>query len=60
VQKPASMSDAQDFFKPLNDVITKATAMTEGRRADYFNHLKSVSDSLTAVAWVAFLGKDCG
>lgn len=54
------MADAQDFFKPLNDVITKANAMTEGRRPDYFNHLKSVSDSLAALAWVAFLGKDCG
>ncbi|KAL6637009.1 hypothetical protein ACP70R_024581 [Stipagrostis hirtigluma subsp. patula] len=58
--KPASMADAQDFFKPLNDVITKATAMTEGRRPDYFNHLKGVADSLAALAWVAFLGKDCG
>jgi adenylyl cyclase-associated protein len=54
------MADSQDFFKPLNDVISKATAMTEGRRPDYFNHLKSVSDSLAALAWVAFLGKDCG
>ncbi|RLN19157.1 cyclase-associated protein 1-like [Panicum miliaceum] len=60
LQKPASMADAQDFFKPLSDVIAKATAMTEGRRPDYFNHLKSVADSLPALAWVAFLGKDCG
>jgi adenylyl cyclase-associated protein len=60
VQKPASMADAQGFFKPLSDVIAKATAMTEGRRPDYFNHLKSVADSLPALAWVAFLGKDCG
>ncbi|BAS86137.1 cyclase-associated protein 1 [Oryza sativa Japonica Group] len=60
LQKPASMADAQDFFKPLNDVIAKAIAMTEGRRPDYFNHIKSVADSLTALAWVGFLGKDCG
>ncbi|EEC76093.1 hypothetical protein OsI_13337 [Oryza sativa Indica Group] len=33
---------------------------TEGRRPDYFNHIKSVADSLTALAWVGFLGKDCG
>uniref|UniRef100_A0A0E0GT13 Adenylyl cyclase-associated protein n=1 Tax=Oryza nivara TaxID=4536 RepID=A0A0E0GT13_ORYNI len=52
LQKPASMADAQDFFKPLNDVIAKAIAMTEGRRPDYFNHIKSVADSLTALAWV--------
>ncbi|KAL5218626.1 hypothetical protein ABZP36_019310 [Zizania latifolia] len=60
LQKPASMADAQDFFKPLNDVIGKAIALTEGRRPDYFNHVKSVADSLTALAWVGFLGKDCG
>jgi adenylyl cyclase-associated protein len=54
------MADAQGFLKPLGDVIAKATAMTEGRRPDYFNHLKSVADSLPALAWVAFLGKDCG
>ncbi|XP_044373442.1 cyclase-associated protein 1 [Triticum aestivum] len=58
--KPASMANAQDFLKPLNDTIAKATAMTEGRRPDYFNHMKSVADSLHALAWVAFLGKGCG
>ncbi|CAM0875079.1 unnamed protein product [Alopecurus aequalis] len=60
LQKPASMANAQDFFKPLNDAIGKAAAMTEGRRPDYFNHMKTVADSLAALAWVAFLGKDCG
>uniref|UniRef100_A0A0D9VYD0 Adenylyl cyclase-associated protein n=1 Tax=Leersia perrieri TaxID=77586 RepID=A0A0D9VYD0_9ORYZ len=60
LQRPASMADAQEFFKPLNDVMAKAIAMTEGRRPDYFNHIKSVADSLTALAWVGFLGKDCG
>lgn len=54
------MANAQDFLKPLNDAIAKATAMTEGRRPDYFNHMKSVADSLAALAWVAFLGKGCG
>nr|CAD1832857.1 unnamed protein product [Ananas comosus var. bracteatus] len=49
-----------DFLKPLNDVIVKATALTEGRRPDYFNHLKTTADSLTALAWIAYLGKDCG
>ncbi|XP_047092307.1 cyclase-associated protein 1-like [Lolium rigidum] len=60
LQKPASMASVQDFFKPLNDACAKAAAMTEGRRPDYFNHMKSVADSLAALAWVAFLGKDMG
>lgn len=50
----------QEFVKPLNDVITKAHKLTEGRKPEYFNHLKTIADSLTALAWIAFLGKDCG
>ncbi|XP_047336569.1 cyclase-associated protein 1-like [Impatiens glandulifera] len=49
-----------DFLKPLNDVITKCTRLCEGKRCDNFNHLKAVSDSLTALAWIAFSGKNCG
>lgn len=59
LQKP-SMSGLAEFLKPLNDVIVKATKMTEGRRPDFFNHLKAAVDSLTALAWIAYTGKDCG
>nr|CAD1818275.1 unnamed protein product [Ananas comosus var. bracteatus] len=58
-QKP-DIAGLVDFLKPLNDVIVKATALTEGRRPDYFNHLKTTADSLSALAWIAYLGKDCG
>ncbi|KAF3678465.1 Cyclase-associated protein 1 [Capsicum annuum] len=58
-QKP-SMSGLPEFLKPLNDVILKATKMTEGWRLDFFNHLKSAVDSLIALAWIAYTGKDCG
>ncbi|XP_065856597.1 cyclase-associated protein 1 [Euphorbia lathyris] len=58
-QKPNAAGLA-GFLKPLNDVILKANAMTEGRRSDFFNHLKSAADSLTALAWIAYTGKDCG
>ncbi|CAN4112354.1 unnamed protein product [Withania somnifera] len=34
--------------------------MTEERRSDCFNHLKSAADSLLALAWIAYTGKDCG
>ncbi|KAG7035090.1 Cyclase-associated protein 1 [Cucurbita argyrosperma subsp. argyrosperma] len=46
--------------QPLNEVIMKANALTEGRRSDFFNHLKAAADSLSALAWIAFTGKDCG
>lgn len=59
LQKP-SMSGLAEFLKPLNDVIVKGTKMTEGRRSDLFNHLKAAVDSLTALAWIAYTGKDCG
>ncbi|WOK95584.1 cyclase-associated protein 1-like [Canna indica] len=58
-QKP-EMAGLQEFLKPLNEVIVKANALTEGRRPEFFNHLKTAADSLTALVWVAFLGKDCG
>ncbi|KAA8545970.1 hypothetical protein F0562_020579 [Nyssa sinensis] len=58
--KKPDMAGLAEFLKPLNEVITKAISMTEGRRSDFFNHLKSAADSLTALAWIAYTGKDCG
>ncbi|KAF7142619.1 hypothetical protein RHSIM_Rhsim05G0074500 [Rhododendron simsii] len=58
-QKP-DMAGLAEFLKPLNEVIVKANKMTEGRRSDFFNHLKTAADSLSALAWIAFTGKDCG
>ncbi|KAK4835748.1 hypothetical protein QYF36_014031 [Acer negundo] len=58
-QKP-DLAGLAEFLKPLNEVITKANAMTEGRRSDFFNQLKAATDSLTALAWIAYTGKDCG
>ena len=54
------MEGLAEFLEPLNEVITKANAMSEGRRSDFFNHLKSAGDSLTALGWIAYTGKDCG
>ncbi|KAK7357269.1 hypothetical protein VNO80_16553 [Phaseolus coccineus] len=42
-----------DFLKPLNEVITKATNLTKGRKSYFFNHLKADADSLSALAWIA-------
>ncbi|KAK6916571.1 Adenylate cyclase-associated CAP, C-terminal [Dillenia turbinata] len=58
-QKP-DLASLAEFLKPLNEVIMKANAMTEGRRSDFFNHLKAAVDSLSALAWIAYTGKDCG
>lgn len=58
-QKP-DLAGLAEFLKPLNEVITKANALTEGRRSDFFNHLKAAADSLSALAWIAYTGKDCG
>jgi len=59
VQKPDPAGLAE-FLKPVNEVIMKASSLTEGRRSDFFNHLKAAVDSLSALAWIAFTGKDCG
>ena len=59
MQKP-DLAGLAEFLKPLNEVIMKANAMTEGRRSDFFNHLKAAADSLTVLVWIAYTGKDCG
>ncbi|XP_052186670.1 cyclase-associated protein 1-like [Diospyros lotus] len=58
-QKP-DIAGLAEFLKPLNEVILKANSMTEGRRSDFFNHLKAASESLAALAWIAYTGKNCG
>ncbi|KAH6786038.1 hypothetical protein C2S51_038493 [Perilla frutescens var. frutescens] len=58
-QKP-DMAGLIEFLKPLNEVISKASALTEGRRSDFTHHLKTGADSLGALAWIAYTGKDCG
>ncbi|KAK6159463.1 hypothetical protein DH2020_006777 [Rehmannia glutinosa] len=58
-QKP-DMAGMVEFLKPLNEVMAKASALTEGRRSDSFLHLKTGADSLAALAWIAYTGKDCG
>ncbi|KAL5055511.1 hypothetical protein RYX36_036193 [Vicia faba] len=58
-QKP-NPAGLAEFLKPLNEVIMKAAALTEGRRSDFFNHMKASVDSLSALAWIAYTGKDCG
>lgn len=58
-QKP-DMAGLIEFLKPLNEVISKASALTEGRRSDFTHHLKTGGDSLGALAWIAYTGKDCG
>lgn len=58
-QKP-DMAGLVEFLKPLNEVMTKASALTEGKRSNVFHHLKTGADSLSALAWIAYTGKDCG
>ncbi|KAF5778433.1 putative cyclase-associated protein CAP/septum formation inhibitor MinC [Helianthus annuus] len=58
--KKPDMVGLGEFLKPLNDKLMKAISLTEGRRSDFFNHQKAVAESLTALAWIAYVGKDCG
>ncbi|KAK4405261.1 Cyclase-associated protein 1 [Sesamum angolense] len=58
-QKP-DMAGLVEFLKPLNEVTAEASALTEGRRSDFFHHLKTGADSLSALAWIAYTGKNCG
>ncbi|KAJ0834597.1 putative cyclase-associated protein CAP/septum formation inhibitor MinC [Helianthus annuus] len=58
-QKPDAAGMAE-FLRPLNEKIGEAVKMTEGPRSDFFNHVRSVAESLTALAWIAYTGKNCG
>ncbi|KAK1402646.1 Adenylate cyclase-associated CAP [Heracleum sosnowskyi] len=58
-QKP-DMAGLGAFLKPLNQVITKANEMTGGKRSNFFNHLKTVAESMSALAWIAYTEKGCG
>lgn len=54
------MAGLSEFLKPLNEVIFKVHELTEGRRTEVFNHMKAAADSLVALVWIAYSGKDCG
>ncbi|GLJ30362.1 hypothetical protein SUGI_0600780 [Cryptomeria japonica] len=58
--KQPDLEGLTKMISPLNETITKANALTEGRRTESFNHLKTVAESLTAFVWIAYSGKDCG
>ncbi|MFS7933338.1 putative adenylate cyclase-associated CAP [Helianthus anomalus] len=48
-----------EFLKPLNEKLTEAH-MKAGSHSGFSNHLKSTAESLTALAWIAYTGKNCG
>jgi adenylyl cyclase-associated protein len=50
----------QTVILPLADSLTKAHALTEGRKTPAFNSCKAVAESLSALTWVCYTGKDCG
>ncbi|KAI7733459.1 hypothetical protein M8C21_015085, partial [Ambrosia artemisiifolia] len=57
-QKP-DVGGMVEFLEPLNEKLTEAH-LTAGSHSDFSNHLKSIAESLTALAWIAYTGKDCG
>ena len=59
IQKP-SVDDLQKLVAPLGLVLKEAAALSDGRKTAEFNHLKAVSESLHALVWVLWTGKDCG
>lgn len=59
IQQP-DLQNLQKLIQPLAGVITKAFNLTEGRRSDAYNHLKTVAESMAALSWVVYTGKECG
>lgn len=59
MQRPDG-TNMQKVVQPLGEALTKAHSLTEGKRSDAFNHQKAVAESLSALTWVCYSGKDCG
>lgn len=59
MQRP-SPEAMQKVVQPLADALTKAHSLTEGKRTEAFNHQKAVAESLLALSWVCYTGRDCG
>jgi adenylyl cyclase-associated protein len=58
--KQPDAAGLQTVVQPLADSLTKAHALTEGRKTPAFNSCKAVAESLSALTWVCYTGKDCG
>lgn len=58
--KQPDATELQKLLKPLGDALTKGSSLTDGKRTDAYNHFKVIAESLSALTWVAFTGKDCG
>jgi len=59
MQRP-SPEAMQKVVQPLAGALTKAHSLTEGKKTEAFNHQKAVAESLLALTWVCYAGRDCG
>ncbi len=59
MQRP-NAGEMTKVVQPLADVLTKAHSLTEGKRTEAFNHQKAVAESLLALSWVCYAGRDSG
>ncbi|GAQ84855.1 Adenylate cyclase-associated protein [Klebsormidium nitens] len=58
--KAPTPAEMQALVSPVGEVMMKAGSLTEGKRTDEFQHLKAVADSLQALTWVLYAGKESG
>ncbi|CAI5535254.1 unnamed protein product [Closterium sp. Naga37s-1] len=58
--KKPDTSALPKLLEPLGAAMAAASKLTEGKRTDAYNHVKAVAESVAALTWVAYSGKDCG
>ncbi|CAI5944064.1 unnamed protein product [Closterium sp. NIES-64] len=58
--KKPDTSALPKLLEPLGAAMAAAGKLTEGKRTDAYNHVKAVAESVAALTWVAYSGKDCG
>ncbi|GJP53057.1 hypothetical protein CLOM_g12195 [Closterium sp. NIES-68] len=58
--KKPDASALPKLLEPLAAAMAAAGKLAEGKRTDAYNHVKAVAESVAALSWVAYSGKDCG
>eukprot|EP01018_Ginkgo_biloba_P027178 Gb_00385 [translate_table: standard] len=58
--KHPNIEGLSKLIQSLSELNAKANALTEGRRTNAYNCVKTIAECLPALMWVVYIGKECG
>eukprot|EP01018_Ginkgo_biloba_P016405 Gb_25556 [translate_table: standard] len=53
------IENLKKLVEPINESMIKIKTMTEAKKSENYNHLKTVEESILGLAWVMYSGKEC-